>query len=166
MTEENINFLYEKIEKIPEIKEWNLISKYRGNNYLQTVKDRLKSKKEYTGFLVKRRDNREIIALSWIRFKSFYEDKLRTRIDLTRSDAFFYDAYCVPEFRGNKLHYQMMVIRMNFCFKKGFKNGYTVVSHFNKASLKTIKRLNFKKIASKTYFRSGLIKQFIKINRQ
>ena len=157
----NVIFSYEKIEAVGDPNDWRLIIRDRGENYFKTIDNRLKLSNEYTGFAIRKRDTREIIFLTWIRYKTFYDDKIKTTIKLTGSGAFFYDSYCIPAYRGNHFQYKMFIVRINYSYANGLKNGYTVVSYFNQASLKAINRLGFKKIATRVFFKPGLIKRIL-----
>ena len=155
-------FSFARIEPQVGPEEWRLIVKNRGERYLRVIADRLQREDEFTGFVAKKNASKEIIASAWMRYKPFYEDKIRLKIDLRPDETFFFDAYCLPDYRGHRFQYQLMLLRIDHACRLGLRKGYTVVSRANAASVKTIEKLGFIKIKSRFYLASGSLKNLIK----
>tara|TARA_B110000438_G_C15733466_1_gene615216 strand:- start:476 stop:1018 length:543 start_codon:yes stop_codon:yes gene_type:complete len=161
----NDSFFMEEIKK-EDINRLNLVFKYRGEKYKKKVKEYLDKPDEFIGLFIYDNNSDVSAYTCWIRTKSFYESKIRRNIKLSCNEAFFTDAYCVPEYRGNGLHSYMMKERINYCFNNNINQAYIVIQAFNTPALKVAKRLKYKKMSTSIIYNKGSIiyysKAFIK----
>lgn len=160
--EEKPGYCISRMGKMPESSTLDLLLSHRGMKYLRSIEERIQKRDEFAGFSIVHLETKQIVAISWIRFKSHYEKKIGDSLELNEDEVFFYDAFCVPEHRGNQFHYLMMIKRIDFSFTLGFRKGYTLVNRSNKASMRTLNRLQFEKRFSKTTLLPRLLRSLRK----
>lgn len=86
-----------------------------------------------------------IISSGWIslfKYAGFNENFMPS---LKPCDAYLWDAYTHPIYRGNHLHKYLIFYRLYRLKELGKKKAYTFVSIYNKASYKGFSRCGFKK---------------------
>ena len=130
--------------KREDINYLKLVFNYRGEKYKQKVNEYLDKPDEFTGFFINYNNSDLAAYTCWIRKKTFYEPKIKRNIKLSCNEAFFTDAYCVPEYRGNGLHSYMMNERINYCFNNKISKAYILIQAFNTPALQVAKRLKYR----------------------
>lgn len=156
------DLVFEKIVSAAEQDEWKLILQCRGEHYLKSVNARLGAADQFAGFVIRRKSTREIIFSAWTRFKPFFDSKMKTEIRLSGQDAFFYDAFCIPAFRGQGLQQFMLRKRMEYCLDRGCRRGFTIVSARNRSSLSNIGELGFVRVKSRIRLNTKRMKNLLK----
>ena len=160
------DFFVVKEIKREDINRLKPVFSHRGERYKQKVIKYLDKPDEFIGLFMYDNNSDVSAYTCWIRTKSFYESKINRNIELSRNEAFFTDAYCVPEYRGNGLHSYMMKERINYCFNNNINQAYIVIQAFNTPALKVAKRLKYKKMSTSIIYNKGSIiyysKAFIK----
>ena len=151
------------IDKLEYFKQIS-IPEYRGNAYYETVKKRLQNNSnEFVCLAIIDKVENRIAYSCWIRFTSFFDDKINMYIDMQENEAFFFDAYSFPEYRGKGLHYHMMVQRINFCNDNNIQKAFIGIQCFNVAALKVKDKLKYKQITRNCYSKKSSCKLFIQL---
>lgn len=91
--------------------------------------------------------NDRLICYAWLSLQFWGGDITRK---LQSQDAYFWDDYVHPSYRGQKLHTVLINTRLHYLQKLGKERVFTVVSIYNQASYKGFNRLGF--IKWQTYF--------------
>lgn len=155
-----------KIITIDEIKYFKQISipEFRGSPYFELVQKRLlSSSNEYICLAIIDKEKDKLAYSCWLRFQSFLEEKLKMQIDIKKHEAFFFDAYAIPDYRGYGLHTYMMIQRINYCSENKICKAYIAIQCFNTAALKVKNKLKFNLKKRRVYYKKGSIKHFIKL---
>lgn len=92
--------------------------------------------------------NNQLICYAWLSSKFWGNDITRK---LRPQDAYLWDDYVHPSFRGCGLHAVLINARLNYLQKLRKDRIFTIVSVYNQASYKGFKKIGFKKW--QTFFR-------------
>jgi GNAT superfamily N-acetyltransferase len=140
-----------RLIKEENLENLKLIVDKRGADYKKLVSERLQSKDEFAGIGVFDKETGLFVYTCWIRFKSFYESKMRRKIEINENEGFFFDAYCHPDFRGNGFHGFMLNERIKYCFRAQKSKAFIIIQGFNTPALKLRKKYQYKLV--KKYYR-------------
>jgi GNAT superfamily N-acetyltransferase len=157
------DLFFEKIALPLAVDEWKLLLHERGEEYLQILNKRLSCAERYAGFALKERFSGKVVFSAWVRFKPFFDDKMKIEIRLSDHDAFFYDAFCIPAYRERGLHHFMLLKRMEYCLDRGYRFAFTIASSRNRSSLCNIHRLGFIRTKSRVRWNTKWIKNILRI---
>ena len=107
---------------------------------LSRIKERF-DRKSFFAFGVY--DKNQLAYYCWISLKEFQFRKSLYQMDLKPSEGLLFDAFCFPEYRGNKLHNFMNVYRLNKLMVHNKKEAVVILLSQNTPARKSQKRAGF-----------------------
>lgn len=85
-------------------------------------------------------DKDKIIYYSWISFEQ------KSFVGLKDKEAYFFDSYTIPKYRGLNIHTRATAGRLKFVRQKGYNNALAMVSSGNTPALKALNNLGFREV--------------------
>lgn len=107
---------------------------------LSKIKERL-DEKSFLAFGVY--DGSDLAYYCWISLREFQFSKDLYQMDLKPSEGLLFDAFCFPEYRGNKLHNYMNVFRLTKLIEYNKKEAVVVLLSENIPARKSQKKAGF-----------------------
>lgn len=96
----------------------------------------------------------EIAAYAWVTGKEKYLSTINYTFPLDEDEIFLYACYVAREFRGEGIHSIMLYERLkDYSRNNSFKTAYTGALSVNKASIKGIEKMGFKKYNTVKYLK-------------
>lgn len=89
-------------------------------------------------------DGDRLLFSCMLSFYSLYTSSPIVHDTLQNEECLLFDAYCIPQERGKKLHSRMLTYRLLQGCKCGKKESVTIVLRDNRASYRSLKRVGFK----------------------
>ena len=87
--------------------------------------------------------NGMVVCYVWITFKDEFEPFLGREVQLNNENAYIYDTFVHPDFRGKGIHTVVVQEAMRYIKSHGCKGVFSVVNKANTPSLRTFKKLGF-----------------------
>lgn len=115
-------------------------SKKFDSDKLNRIKERF-DKKSFLAFGVY--DGNDLAYYCWISLREFQFSNNIYQMDLKSFEGLLFDAFCFPEYRGNKLHNYMNVFRLKKLIEYNKKEAVVVLLSENTPARKSQKRAGF-----------------------
>ena len=115
-------------------------SKKFDSDKLNRIKERF-DKKSFLAFGVY--DGSDLAYYCWISLREFQFSKDLFQMHLKPSEGLLFDAFCFPEYRGNKLHNYMNIFRLKKLIEYNKKEAVVVLLSENTPARKSQKRAGF-----------------------
>lgn len=90
--------------------------------------------------------NGTVAGSAWMSFDDEFEPATEYCVELGKDDAYLFDCFAVPEYRGQGLQTMMTRYRLHLARSQGAKRAFVIVFSGNKASLRVQRRLGSKEV--------------------
>lgn len=86
----------------------------------------------------------QVIYAVWLAFGQCYSYSLDRKFKLADDELYAYGAYTLPEFRGKRVHPDMICQRLKISQAKGYRHNIGFFEPYNTAALRMPKQLHYK----------------------
>ena len=128
------------IERIVEIRiKPRIFSEFRQRRKVEQLKERMR----IGHFCFVAESEGKICGVLWVGFHNLYVAEIGKVITFRDNEAMFYDAFTVPSYRGKGIISKAYEFSTKHLLTNNKNTFYVIVSRENKASLKSVKKVNF-----------------------
>ncbi|WP_338597531.1 hypothetical protein [Clostridium baratii] len=97
--------------------------------------------------------NDVIVGYCSLSYKKMKENSIKNDILVNENQVYLFDDYIFKKYRGNRLHFYSIVIRLNYAIKNRKKEALVCVYSWNKSSYYNYEKIGFKKIKEYIYIK-------------